>query len=127
MKNIKNIIQKRFPNTKFKKIILFKNPNECNHIDIERINPDHIGIIWGKRQKKLKKGSNPIQIGKVYFEIVAISYGLGVVSWLDMFTGYVYGLLASISILTVFSAIFIGILYWGTMLKVIKKCSVHSL
>ena len=56
------------------KKIYFKNPNECNSFYFEKVNPNHIGIIWGKRDKKLSK--NWIRIGKIFFSniIMTIQY-----------------------------------------------------
>lgn len=112
MKNIKDIIRRRFCNIDFKKIILFKNPNECNDITLERINPNHVGTLWGRRKKKFNKGTNYIRIGKVYFKILPVVYGLSVVAWLDAFTGYVYNLLLDVSIYTFITVFTIAIIYY---------------
>ena len=45
------------------KIVYYKNPNECNLYHFERVNPTHIGILWGRRKNKSR---NWIQIGKVF-------------------------------------------------------------
>jgi len=76
----KNIINRRFNKT-FKKVILFRNPNEFNHIVIEKINPNHIGILWGRRKKKLNKGTNYIRLGKVYFPMIQLALSLSVIGY----------------------------------------------
>ena len=101
-KKLENIIKRRFENAKFNKIILFKNPNEFKSMYIERINPNHVGILWGRRKKKLNKGTNPIRFGKVFFEIIPLVYGLSVLGWLDCFTNYAYGLLVSVGFFGLF-------------------------
>ena len=56
------------------KIVYYKNPNECNRYRFERVNPNHVGIIWGKRKNKSK---NWIKIGKVVMGSFAIlCYGI---------------------------------------------------
>jgi len=37
---------------KHSKIVYYKNPNECNNYYMERVNPTHIGILWGHRKDK---------------------------------------------------------------------------
>jgi len=98
-KNIKNKIKKRFKEFEFKKIILYKNPNEFCKMYIERVNPNHVGILWGTRRKKFNKGNHFIKFGKVYFSIIPIAYGLSVAGWLDVLTGYTFKLLMSIGII----------------------------
>jgi len=126
MKKIKLIIKRRFPDIVFKKIILFKNPNECNTMYIERVNPNHVGIIWGRRKKKLHKGSSYIKIGKVYFGIVGISYALSVAGWLDMFTNYTFRILLSIGLLGVIIGCSVSILFYGTILKEVEKYAIKQ-
>lgn len=90
-KRLKKIINRRFPDERFKKIILFKNPDEFKHIFIERVNPTHVGILWGRRKKNLNKGNSYIRLGKVYFMSIPIIIGLSVIAysdmWLLVFTG----------------------------------------
>jgi hypothetical protein len=65
---------------------------------IERVNPNHVGIIWGQRKKQLNKGSHYIKLGKVYFQLIPIIYGLSVCAYLDAFTNYVYNIMLSIGL-----------------------------
>lgn len=126
MEKKKRIIYKRFPGIHFKKIILYKNPNECSDIKLERVNPTHIGILWGRRKKSLHKGSNYIRIGKVYFSIVPIAYGLSVAGWMDGITYYVYGILAQMTIFGLFTAIISSILLYAPVIlrSSEKRCQV---
>lgn len=108
---IKRKIEKRL-GLKFKKIVLYKNPNEFSNIYIERVNPNHIGILWGKRHKKFNKGCHYIRCGKVFFSLPVI-VGLMVLSWFDAFTSYTYNLLLSVGLISFCIMIFTSILiYW---------------
>jgi len=53
------------------KIVYYKNPNECNRYYLERVNPNHVGILWGKRKNKSK---NWIQIGRVVIKSIALPF-----------------------------------------------------
>ena len=117
----KKMILKRFPDIKFKKIILYKNPNEFCRIDIERVNPNHVGILWGQRKKKLNKGSHQIKFGKVYFECIPVVVGLGVVGWLDMFTGYMFNIIMSVGLLSLLFFTFFSILFYWSIIKLEGK------
>ena len=127
MKKIKQVIKKRFPDFNFQKIILYKNPNECKKMYIEKVNPTHVGIIWGRRKKSLNKGSNFIKIGKVYFGLVWLSVALNIVGWLDMFTGYAYNLLLSVGVLSLTVALCLSLMFYGCMFRGVNKwiCSLH--
>lgn len=116
-KNLKLVIVKRFPNVRFRKIVLFRNPCECNMILLERVNPDHVGVLWGRRKKKYNKGSNFTRIGKVYFEMFPVVVGLGVVGWLDMLTGYVYNLLISVGLLSLLFYSVFCVLFYASVIK----------
>jgi len=48
--------------SKIDNIIYYNNPNVCSKYVYEKINPDHIGIIWGRRKDK---SHNWIKICKV--------------------------------------------------------------
>lgn len=121
MKKIKKIIVKRFPDIEFKKIILYKNPSECKQIYIERVNPTHVGIIWGRRKKKYNKGKNYIQIGKVYFGAILLSYALSVVSWLDMLTNYTYNLILTVGLYSLFVSLCVATMFYSTIFKSVGK------
>lgn len=53
------------------KVVYYKNPNECNKFNIERVNPDHVAIIWGQRKNKMR---NWIKLGKIYFGSILTSF-----------------------------------------------------
>jgi hypothetical protein len=97
----KQMIKKIFSRTVFKDIIVYKNPNECNKLVLERVNPDHIGIVWGQR-KKGSKGQNMIKIAKVFFSLVPCSLGFYCISLLDGSLIYVKTVLASTGFITGF-------------------------
>jgi len=107
----KKIIRNRFKGFRFKKIICYKNPAECSHLKIERVNPDHVGIVWGKR-KRGSKGRNYVKVGKVFYEMMPLVFGLSVVGWLDAFTGYVFGLLVSVGLLSLVVGVLCGLILY---------------
>lgn len=47
--------QNWFNLTEKDKIVYFRNPNEFKTFNMEKINPNHKGIIWGKRKDKTLK------------------------------------------------------------------------
>jgi len=98
MKQLKQIIQKRFKNFEFKKIVLYKNPNEFKHIYIEKVNPTHKGIIWGRRKKTMKKGTNYIKCGKVFFSFIPVMIGLTTAAYIEVLTKYTFNLLLNIGL-----------------------------
>jgi hypothetical protein len=53
------------------KLLYYKNPNECYMFNYERVNPDHIGLIWGKRKTK---GKNWVKICKVSLGSIALLF-----------------------------------------------------
>ncbi|MFX0132513.1 MAG: hypothetical protein ACFFDN_02585 [Candidatus Hodarchaeota archaeon] len=111
--NLKIKIKKRFKDINFKKIILYNNPNEYTSLYIERVNPDHIGIIWGKRHKKFNKGTHYVKCGKVFFSWLPMIVGVSVVAWFDAITNYVYNLLLTIGLSTfIISIITSALLYY---------------
>jgi hypothetical protein len=76
-------------------------------LKIERVNPDHIGVIWGKRKGK---NTNMIKVGKVYFSIIPVTMGLFVAGWLDAFTGYQFRLLLNIGLLSMVTGVVCGLI-----------------
>ena len=123
-KNLKKIIKKRFENIHFDKIILYRNPNEFNAIKIERVNPNHVGILWGKRKKKLNKGTNYIMFGKVYFKALPVIVGLSVCGWLDCITNYTFKILFNLGVIGCIFGICVSILLFYVPTYIVKgvKC-----
>jgi len=117
-------IIKRFNDEKFKKIILFKNPNEFTTLYIEKVNPNHVGILWGKRHKKYNKGTHYIKCGKVFLSFIPVIFGSSVIAWLDAFTGYAYNLLLNAGIMTVFTCSVASLLFYYLPLKLSIKTGV---
>jgi len=80
-KSLKEQIKKRISVIKDKdNIILFTNPNQFCKLKLERINPNHIGIIWGYRNRKQRKirGGNWVKVAKIQFTelITFIGYNI---------------------------------------------------
>ncbi len=76
-KKIIHLFKKRFKDIpKGSKFTIYNNPNQCCYLNLERVNPTHIGIIWGLRTRKLRKtkGSNFIKIAKVTFGNILLGF-----------------------------------------------------
>jgi len=114
-------IRKRFKFLNIDKVIFYKNPNECSHLSIERINPNHVGLIWGKRKRKLNKGDNPIKIGKVLFHSLPVMVGSTTLAYIDTLFGFAYNLILNVGIFTLLICLITSILYYATCFKVIDK------
>jgi hypothetical protein len=108
----KTFIQKRFKDVKFGKIAVFKNPKHFYGLYLERVNPTHVGVVWGKRRKK-GKGDNYIRIAKVYFASLPVVCGLSVAGWLDAFTHYSFNILLSIGVWGCFLGGVVSCVVWG--------------
>ena len=114
-----------FKHNEYSKVVWYKNPNECSSFNVERVNPDHIGILWGRR-KKGHKGRNWIQVAKIYFSIIPITYGLFVTSWLDAITGYVHGLLLNVGLLSIITYSIVSFIVYSPVLLQVKKCRMNG-
>lgn len=64
-----NMLSGRFRLPDNTQYIYYRNPRECCKFILERINPNHIGLIWGLQKRKLRKYKNSgyIKIAKVLF------------------------------------------------------------
>jgi len=114
----KRKIKKRFDKYNIDKVILYKNPNEFKHIFIERVNPNHVGILWGRRRKNLNKGKNYIKLGKVYFASLPVITGLTTVAYIDALTGYTYNFLISIGIIGIITTMMISMMLYYLPFKI---------
>jgi len=56
------------------KFILFRNLNEFNYFELERINPNHKIILWGQLKKKHRYCKNAYKIvcGKIKIPVILI-------------------------------------------------------
>lgn len=125
IKNPKQIIKDRFVNVKFKKIILFKNPNECCNLQLERVNPTHKGIVWGRRKKRLHKGNNYIRIAYVYFYSFFMFSCLGMLTYIDKFFNFAFMLIIKVGLISMLMSFLLVILFCLSMnntKEVVKKC-----
>jgi hypothetical protein len=119
--NLKSKIEKRFSDQHFSKIILYKNPNEFTSLYIERINPNHVGILWGKRHKKFNKGSHYVKCGMVYFSWIPIVMGITILGWFDVVTDYFYYGLINIGIFGLMLGFIMSIIIYGIPLWLDRK------
>lgn len=109
--------RKRFPNLHYKKLVLYRNPSDFNNMHIERINPNHHGIIWGQRKKNLKKGTGYIKAGEIWFSIITLTYGLSNLAWIDMVTGYLYSLLLQMTVLSFCTCFILSVMLYYMPLR----------
>ena len=124
---LKRKVEKRFKDITFSKIILYKNPNEFCSVYLERVNPNHVGILWGRRKKSLNKGSHYIKWGKVYFSFIPVTIGLSTTAYIDMVTGYAYSLLLSIGISGIITIMGLTMLLYYLPFKLgDNKCQILS-
>jgi len=114
---IKTIIKNKYHDLDFKKIIVYRSFKDCNRIHLEHINGGKEGMIYGQRKKS--KSGTLVRIAKVYINAMPLIMGLSVISWLDSLTAYVYGLLASVGLLSgLLLMVAIPITFWLSVLKV---------
>ena len=118
-RKIRKLFRKSFD---FSTVICYKNPSKYTQLNIERVNPDHVGIIWGKKRGK---GNNTIKIGKVYFSFIPLIVGLSVVGWLDAFTGYSFRLLLNIGLLSMVVGVVCGLIIYLPFIKLSLKGSAN--
>lgn len=54
------------------KISYFRNPKEFNFFDIEKINPNHVSLLWGHLKKKYRKNIKQkiILMGKIRIPVI---------------------------------------------------------
>lgn len=121
MSKMKKSIVKRFKFLNIDKIVLYKNPNECNKLKLERINPNHVGLIWGKRKKDLNKGNNHIKIGKIFFHSMPVIIGSTTLAYIDALFNYAYNLILQLGIFTLLVVSITAIFYYGFCFKVMSK------
>ena len=107
-----------FKDEGIKKVIPYRSPKDGNVFKLERVNPDHVGIIWGKPKRK---PSSFIKFAKVYFAIFPITFGLAVSSWLDFYTHHVFNILGSIGFYTLFLSFLVATLYYLPIVLSIRK------
>lgn len=109
-KRDKDRYKKIFKHDGIKKVIPYRSVKDCKVFKLERINPDHVGIIWGK-----PKGShNFIKVAKVYFcdlvAMVSVAYGLSVSAWIGIYTDSLFKVLGELSLWTMFISFIVGCL-----------------
>jgi len=52
------------------KFVYFSNPSDCKQFDYERINPTHIGVLWGRR----KRSNNWVRVARVNIASVWVGF-----------------------------------------------------
>jgi len=91
----KNYWNKIFTNwfnlPKDKRILFYNNPNTCNDFKFERVNPNHIGFVWGKRKNRTK---NWIKICKITFSQISLFF----IDFYKSFIGYIVYLMQNLDV-----------------------------
>lgn len=98
-----------FKNIYISKVIPYRSPSDGKIFKLERINPDHVGIIWGKTKKQ---PSNFIQFAKVFFSVYPLSVGWGIISTILLYTDQAIIIIGSIGFLTLFLSFMVAFLYY---------------
>lgn len=113
--------RKRFPLQRYSKLILFRNVSEFGSMYIEKVNPDHRGIIWGRQRKELKKGTAYIKVGEIYFMSILIAYVISQISFLDYMTGYCLNLLRNTSLIGFCVVFILSVMLFYMPMRLEKK------
>lgn len=115
-----NVFKNHYGVPKKSKIAYYKNPNECNHFHFERVNPDHIGLIWGHRKNK---SGNWIRIAKVWIMGLFGTLFNKFIEFLEWFSANIdlYACIYYIFIALVIYAIIFNIPFIENLILCIKK------
>jgi len=116
----KTFIKKNLKEFDFKKIVCFKNPKNYRSWYVERINPNHVAILWGKRRRK-DKGNNPIKIAKLFFQFLPLTFGLSVIGWIDALTGYVFDLVFQVGIVSLLIACLVSVVLYSPVFIIHRR------
>lgn len=87
---------------------------------IERINPNHVGILWGRRHKKFNKGTHYVKAGMVYFSWIPIVMGLSVLGWFDVALNFFYRGIVNIGLLGIVTGLTVSFVYYKLLLWISK-------
>ena len=112
MKDCKKEYKRILKNASIKDIIVYNNPRPFSSFIIERVNPNHIGIIWGKRKKCMGKGVNWVKVAKVFFGVVPIFYWVFWAGLVDVLTDFMFNLVAQIGIFSIVFALAFSIVFY---------------
>lgn len=105
-------------NAGVKKVIPYKSYKEFSSFTIERINPDHVGLVWGHR-----KHSNPVKCAKVFFGIIPFVILIG---FFDLFTAFVFNIIMQIGVYSLCTAVAMCFVIWFDLFKEVAKCGSKS-
>jgi len=117
---LENPIRKRFKNlNNDDKITIYTNPNHFSGMKLEKINPNHKGIIWGFRKRKYRKikGKNWIKIAKIQFSEFALLLGTVVTDKIIYCIDYSIMFLNKVGFVALVFYTFMGLIYFGLCFK----------
>ena len=106
-----------FPDEGIKKEVPYRNPSDGIIFKLERVNPDHVGIVWGLS----KKNRSWIKFAKVYFSFLPLFIGTEIIITLDILTGFAYNLISSVGLYSICVSLIVTALYYLPMIKMIQK------
>lgn len=92
-----------------KKVIAYRSPSGCSSFKLERVNPDHVGFIWGYGKNK-----NPIKCAKVFFYSFFIASFIGLA---DVLTNFTFDMIFKLGIGSIVSACIVSCIVYSPMLK----------
>jgi len=114
-------IRKRFNEIKEDdKVIMFTNPKQFSAMKLERINPNHKGLIWGYRKRKYRKikGKNWIKVAKIHFAELTIFVTNSLTEKIIYYLDYLIYHLYKTNIVTLVLSIYVSLLFYALCFKV---------
>jgi hypothetical protein len=93
------------------KVQYYRNPSDCSDFNYERLNPDHIGLIWGRQKGKNKNWIRVCKITISNFYLCFINYLKEVVNL------FVY-MFENIDVFVCVYSIFLGLFFYAFLLNI---------
>lgn len=112
MKDFRKEYKRILKNIDIRRVIVYNSPSGFSRFYVERVNPDHVGIIWGKRRKCFGKGTSWVKVAKVFFSFCPVMYWVFFAGWVDVATGFMFNLVSSIGIVSLCSALVFSIVFY---------------
>jgi hypothetical protein len=94
------------------KIIFYNNPNVCNNFMYEKVNPNHIGYVYGKRKEK-HKGHNWIKVCKISVNSIIFF----AIDFYKEFFATISLIINNIEPVSIVSSIFISYIFYSILFK----------
>jgi len=117
-KNIKDEYKELFKDVSFSKIIPYRNIKDGKSFILERVNPNHIGVIWGKPKRK---HSTFVKFAKVYFSVYPVGLGFSVLLFLGVLTDKVFFIIGKIGLYSIVMFSILTALFYLPLILQAKK------